>query len=95
MFPTLHAAVAQLQDWARQEDAARLPGGAGGRAASRAALLRKCALELARCPDLTAGREVLCRYAALSRDDLAARLHLLAAVLVPPRVAANDEGGGE
>ena len=94
MFPTLHAAVAQLQDWARQEDAARLPGG-GGRAASRAALLRKCAFELARCPDLNAGREVLCRYAVQARDDLAGRLHLLAAVLVPPRVAANDEGGGE
>jgi hypothetical protein len=94
MFPTLTAAIAQLRDWALKEDANRLPGG-GGRAASRAALLRKCALELERCPDLNAGREVLCRHAALARDDLAPRLHLLAAVLVPPRVAANDEGCGE
>ena len=82
MTTAIDFAMAQLLQWARDEDANRLAGGWGGRAAVRAARWRKCAHELAGCAgELAAAREVLCRYAVTARDDTATRLNTLAATL--------------
>lgn len=82
MMTAIDFAIAQLLQWARDEDANRLAGGWGGRAAVRAALWRKCAHELAGCAgEPAAAREVLCRYAVTARDEAATRLNTLAATL--------------
>ena len=82
MTTAIDFAIAQLRQWARDEDAHRLAGGWGGRAAVLAARWRKCAHELADCAgEPAAAREVLCRYAVTARDEAATRLNTLAATL--------------
>lgn len=92
MNALIQQAIVQLHRWAREEDARRRDERFDGRAAPRAALLRKCAQELVQCQDnLADAREVLCRYAVTGRDESAARLNALAASLRLPGLAAANE----